>query len=73
MTGSDNHKDRLEDSTGPRIRHPSSTVYPNVIFMRENHSLNQPSSAAKLYQDILNIHSRNAILKRNLSLLEMPF
>ena len=53
MTGSGNHANPLEDSTGPRIRHPSGTVYPNVIFMNERHNLNKFSSAAKLYQNIL--------------------
>ena len=53
MTGLDNRANQLEESTGPRIRHPSGTVYPNVIFMKERHDLNKFGSAAKLYQNIL--------------------
>jgi hypothetical protein len=53
MTGLSYRKNRQEDLTGPKIRHPSGTIYPTIIFMKEKNNLNQLSNAAKLYQNIL--------------------
>ena len=37
----------MKDSTGPKIRHPSGAVYPNVIFMKEERDPSQLSNAAE--------------------------
>jgi hypothetical protein len=38
---------------GPRIRHPSGPVYLDIIFRKEQHNDSKLSSAAQLYQNIL--------------------
>ena len=43
----------MKNSIGPKIRHPSGVVYPNVIFMKEEDGSYQFSNSAKLYQTIL--------------------
>lgn len=43
----------MKNSIGPKIRHPSGTVYPNIIFLKEEDGSYQFSNAAKLYQTIL--------------------
>jgi phage FluMu protein Com len=47
------NKENEDDKFGPKIRHPSGHVFPNVIFLREKHGKTKLSSAARLYQDII--------------------
>jgi hypothetical protein len=56
MTGlmkSTQNKEDEDDALGPKIRHPSGCVFPNVIFLREKHDKTKLSGAARLYQDII--------------------
>jgi len=48
----DNNKNE-EDTIGPKIRHPSGDVYPDIIFLSEKNDEAKLSSAARLYQDII--------------------
>jgi hypothetical protein len=43
----------LKNSIGPKDRHPSGAVYPDVIFMKEKDDNSHLSNVAKLYQTIL--------------------
>jgi hypothetical protein len=54
MTGLNKVKRAKRDKIiGPRIRHPSGEVYLDIIFKKEEHSNTRLSSAAQLYQNIL--------------------
>ena len=54
MTGLNKEKRAKRDKIiGPRIRHPSGQVYLDIMFKKEEHINTKLSSAAQLYQNIL--------------------
>ena len=53
LTKNSQNEEYEDDTSGPRIRHPSGTPYPKFIFLREKNDIHKLSSAARLYQDII--------------------
>jgi hypothetical protein len=64
MTGLNKGKRAKRDKIiGPRIRHPSGQAHLDIMFKKEEHINTELSSAAQLYQNILEYSISNDYYK----------